>query len=124
LVHSYGPQNNDKIKELANEVAIFPRNHQLGKVVEMKGTDGSFVHVGFSRTGTERLKNWSGKCEGPGEGDRRVKEPEWEMRRIEAARGANDCLKRKVFLKDQKHQPNIVEITNLCIMHGVHTSLN
>jgi hypothetical protein len=34
----------------------------------MKGTDGSFVHVGFSRTETERLKNWSGKCEGPGRG--------------------------------------------------------
>jgi len=64
----------------------------------MKGTDGSFVHVGFSRTGIERLKNWSGKCEGPGGGvdglknrsgkwegpaggDRRVKEPEWEMQR-------------------------------------------
>jgi hypothetical protein len=45
----------------------------------MKGTDGSFVLVGFSRTGTKRLKNWSGKCEEPGGGDRRVKEPEWEM---------------------------------------------
>jgi hypothetical protein len=29
---------------------------------------------------------------------------------------------RKVFLKNQKHQPNIVEITHLCIMHRVHTS--
>jgi hypothetical protein len=63
----------------------------------MKGTDGSFVPVGFSRTGTERLKNWSGKCEGPGErgidglknrsgkcegpagGDQQVKELEWQM---------------------------------------------
>jgi hypothetical protein len=79
LVHSYGPQNNDKVKELANEVAVFPRNHQLGKVVEMKGIDSSFVLVGFSRIGTERLKNWSGKCEGLGGGDRRVKKPEWEM---------------------------------------------
>jgi hypothetical protein len=25
LVHSYGPQNNDKIKEPANEVAVLPR---------------------------------------------------------------------------------------------------
>ncbi len=25
LVHSYGPQNNDKVKEPANEVAIFAR---------------------------------------------------------------------------------------------------
>jgi len=76
LVHSYELQNNDKVKEPANEMAIFPQNHQLGKVVEMKGIDGSFVPVGFSRTGTERLKNWSGKCEGPGGGDRQVKEPE------------------------------------------------
>jgi hypothetical protein len=35
----------------------FHENHQLGKVVEMKGTDGYFVPIGFSRTGTERLKN-------------------------------------------------------------------
>jgi len=47
----------------------------------MKGTDGSFVPVGFSKTGTKRLKNWSGKCEGPAGGDQRVKELEWEMRR-------------------------------------------
>jgi hypothetical protein len=31
--------------------------------------------------------------------------------------------KIKVFLKNQKHEPNIVEITHLCIMHGAHTSL-
>jgi hypothetical protein len=30
--------------------------------------------------------------------------------------------KIKVFLKNQKHEPNIVEITHLCIMHGAHTS--
>jgi len=35
----------------------------------------------------------------------------------------DNCLKRKVFLKNQKHQPNIVEITHLCIMHRVHTSI-
>jgi hypothetical protein len=34
----------------------------------------------------------------------------------------DSCLKRKVFIKNQKHQPNIVEITHLCIMHRVHTS--
>jgi hypothetical protein len=34
----------------------------------MKGIDDSFVLVGFSRTETERLKNSSGKCEGPGGG--------------------------------------------------------
>jgi len=141
----------------------------------MKRTNGSFVPVGFSRIRTERLKNWSEKCEGPGGGDRWVKEPEWEMwrtgwgdrqvkesewemrktgrggldglknrngkwegsgaggrrnkksewemRRTRARGGTNGCLKRKVFLKNQKHQPNIVEITHLCIMHGVHTSV-
>jgi hypothetical protein len=65
----------------------------------MKGIDGSFVPVGFSRTRTKRLKNWSGKCEGsgrggidrlknrsgkwegPAEGDQRVKKPKWEMQR-------------------------------------------
>ncbi len=31
--------------------------------------------------------------------------------------------KIKVFLKNQKHEPNIVEITHLCIMHGAHTSI-
>ncbi len=31
--------------------------------------------------GIDGLKNRSGKCEGPGEGARRVKEPEWEMQR-------------------------------------------
>jgi hypothetical protein len=38
-------------------MAVLPRNHQLGKVVEMKGTDGSFVPLGFSRTRIKRLKN-------------------------------------------------------------------
>jgi len=47
------------------------------------------------------------------------------MRRTRAKGwGTNSCLKRKVFLKNQKHQPNIVEITHLCIMHRVHTSIN
>jgi hypothetical protein len=31
--------------------------------------------------------------------------------------------KIKVFLKNQKHEPNIVEVTQLCIMHRVHTSI-
>jgi hypothetical protein len=68
-----------KSKNRPTKWQFFHKNHQLGKVVEMKGTDGSFVPVGFSRIGIERLKNWSGKCEGPGEGDQRVKEPEWKM---------------------------------------------
>ncbi len=32
--------------------------------------------------------------------------------------------KIKVFLKNQKHEPNIVEVTHLCIMHKVHTNIN
>jgi hypothetical protein len=90
--------------------------------------------------GIDKLKNRSGKCEGPGGGARRVKEPEWQMRRtgrggVDGIKnrsekcegpgrrgGTNGCLKRKVFFKNQKHQPNIVEITHLCIMHGVRTS--
>jgi hypothetical protein len=54
--------------------------------------------------GIDGLKNRSGKCEGPGGGARRGKEPEWEMQRTGAAGGGtNGCLKRKVFLKNQKH---------------------
>jgi hypothetical protein len=55
-----------KLKNRLTKWQFFHENHQLGKVVEMKGIDGSFVPVGFSRT--ERLKNWSGKCEGLGGG--------------------------------------------------------
>ncbi len=75
--------------------------------------------------GIDGLKNRSGKCEGLGEGARQGKEPEWEMQRTGArgGGGTNGCLKIKFFLKNQKHQPNIVEITHLCIMHGVHTSM-
>ncbi len=31
--------------------------------------------------------------------------------------------KDKSFLKKLKHEPNIVEITHMCIRHGVHTSI-
>jgi len=75
--------------------------------------------------GLDGLKNRSGKCERLAGVARQVREPEWEMRRTERARGGtNGCLKRKVFFKNQKHQANILEITHLCIMHGVHTSYN
>jgi nucleoid-associated protein YejK len=57
-----------KSKNRPTKWQFFHENHQLGKVVEMKRTDGSFVPVGFSRTETERLKNQSGKCEGSGGG--------------------------------------------------------
>ncbi len=85
-----------KSKNRPTKWQFFHENHQLDKVVEMKKIDGFFVPIGFSKTEIERLKNWSGKCERPGEGidglknpsgkwegpaggDRRVKEPEWEM---------------------------------------------
>jgi len=45
------------------------------------------------------------------------------MRRTEARGGVGDQWlfeKIKVFFKNQKHEPNIVEITHLCIMHGAH----
>jgi hypothetical protein len=54
--------------------------------------------------GLNEVKNRSGKCEGPGVGgDQRLFE------------------KIKVFKKNQKHEPNIVEITHLCILHKAHT---
>ncbi len=68
-----------KSKNRPTKWQFFHENHQLSKVVAMKGSDGSFVPVGFSRTGIERLKNWSGKCEGLSGGDRRVKKTEWKM---------------------------------------------
>jgi hypothetical protein len=120
---------------------FFHENHQLSKVVEMKGTDDSFVPLEFSRIGTARLKNWSGKCEGSGRGidglkNRsgkcegpgggggvdEVKNQSGKCKGLGRGWGTNGCLKRKVFLKNQKHQLNIVEITHLYIMHGVHTS--
>jgi hypothetical protein len=71
--------------------------------------------------GLDGLENRSEKCEGPGGVVDRVKN---RSEKCEGPRqgGTNGCLKRKVFLKNQKHQPNIVEITHLCIMHEVHTS--
>jgi len=67
-----------KSKNQPTKWQFFHENHQLGKVVEMKGIDSSFIPE-FSRIGTEKLKNWSGKCEGLGGRDRRVKKPEWEV---------------------------------------------
>jgi hypothetical protein len=48
------------------------------------------------------------------------------MRRTGARRGPHQQLfeKIKVFFKNQKHEPNIVEVTHMCIMHKVHTSYN
>jgi len=43
--------------------------------------------------GIDGLKNRSEKCEGPVEGDRRIKDPEWEMRRI--GWGGLDGLKKR-----------------------------
>jgi hypothetical protein len=46
-----------KSKNRPTKWQFFHRNHQFGKVVDMKGTDNSFVLVGFSRIETKRLKN-------------------------------------------------------------------
>jgi hypothetical protein len=89
----------------------------------MKGTDGSFVLVGFSKIGTERLNNRSGKCEEPGGGLNEVKNRSGKCARP-GWRGDQRLFEKiKVFFKNQKHEPNIVQITHLCIMHGVHTSI-
>jgi len=73
--------------------------------------------------GLDGLKNRSGKCEGLGGGVDRVKNRSGKCEGPGQRGGTNNCLKRKVFFKNQKHQPNIVEITHLCIMHGVHTNI-
>jgi hypothetical protein len=46
-----------KIMTKSKNRQFFHENHELGKVVEMKGTDDSFIPIGFSRIGIERLKN-------------------------------------------------------------------
>jgi len=54
--------------------------------------------------GLDGLKNWSGKCEGSAKGARRVKEPEWEMRRTGARGGEGDqqLFEKKSFFKKPK----------------------
>jgi hypothetical protein len=91
--------------------------------------------------GLNGLKNWSGKCKGPGEGgvdglktwSEKCKGLGGGIDKVKSRsgkcegpgqRGANGCLKRKVFKKNQKHEPNIVEISHLCIVHGVHIILH
>jgi len=53
--------------------------------------------------GIDGLKNQSEKCKGSAGGDRRVKEPEWEMRRT-GARGGGDqrLFEKKSFFKKPK----------------------
>jgi hypothetical protein len=46
----------------------------------------------------------------------------WEMRRTGAVGGGPMVVwKEKFKKKNQKHEPNIVEITHLCIMHRQRT---
>ncbi len=74
--------------------------------------------------GVDEIKNRSEKCERPRVGGRQDKEPEWEMRRTEVGGGDQRLFEKiKVFLTNQKHEPNIVEVTHLCIMHEAHTSI-
>jgi hypothetical protein len=65
----------------------------------------------IGRGGIDELKNRSGKCEGPGRAGGRAG----------GGGGPTVVWKEKFFFKNQKHQPNIVEITHLCIMHRAHT---
>jgi len=58
----------------------------------VKGTDGSFVPIGFSRTRTKRLKNWSGKCEGSGGGIDGLKN---RSEKCEGLAGGIDGLKNR-----------------------------
>jgi len=44
--------------------------------------------------GIDGLKNRSGKCQGPAGGNRRVKEPEWEMGRIDGKGGVDGVKNR------------------------------
>ncbi len=64
-----------------------------------------------------------GNAKDRGGGGRQGKESEWEMQRTDGGGDQRLFEKIKVFLTNQKHEPNIVEITHLCIMHGAHTSI-
>jgi hypothetical protein len=58
----------------------------------MKGIDGSFVPIGFSRTKTEKLKNWSEKCEGSSGGIDKLKN---QSGKCEGPAGEIDGLKNQ-----------------------------
>jgi hypothetical protein len=75
------------------------------RVGNVKDRAGGIDRLKNRSRGVDGVKNWSGKCEGP-----------------EGPRGGGVFENIKVFLKNQKHETNIVEITHLCIMHGAHTS--
>jgi hypothetical protein len=59
----------------------------------------------FTFGGVDEVKNQN--CQRPGRG-----EDQWLFEKI------------KVFFKNQKHEPNIVEVTHMCIMHRVHIILH
>jgi hypothetical protein len=77
LVHSYGPQKYDKVKEPANKVAVLPPNHEFDKLVDIKESTVRTKIDGLKNRseqceelgrGVDGLKNRSGICEGSGEG--------------------------------------------------------
>jgi hypothetical protein len=63
-----GLKNMTKSKNRSTKWQFFDENHQFGKVVEIKGIDNSLVHIDFSRTEIDGLKNRSGICESSGGG--------------------------------------------------------
>jgi len=86
---------------------------------DRRGKEPEWEMCRTGRGGIDRLKNRSGKCEGPGGGIDGVKNRSGKCEGPGRGGGVtNGCLKRKVFFKNQKHQPNIVEITHLCICTG------
>ncbi len=72
--------------------------------------------------GLDGVKNRSEKCEGSGRGVDEVKNRSEKCEGPRVGRDQRLFKKIKVLKKNQKHEPNIVEITHLCIMHGAHTS--
>ncbi len=76
LVHSYGPQNNDKVKEPANKVAVLPQKPSA-----------------WQGCWNERNRRFFYSCWVLKNRNQKVKEMEWEMWRT--GRGGIDGLKNR-----------------------------
>jgi len=96
-----GLKNMTKSKNRPTKWQFFHENHQFGKVVEIKGTNGSLVPTGFSRTGTDGLKNRSGVSEGPRGGG------------TDGFKNRSGYGKDRRFFKNSKNRPTAVVYSNL-----------
>ncbi len=98
---------------------------QAGGARQVKDPEWEMRRTG---RGLHGLKIRNGKCKGSGGGARRAKDPNWEMQRTGWA-GLTGSRSRIGNAKDRSRggvdgvEPNIVEITHLCTMHGAHTSV-